>query len=63
MKGLRNAESLEILPVVAAQSAAGTKPDKAFGILFNGMNVIVGNSVVHVQHLKIFFQQPLCPGR
>ena len=59
----RHPEHFEGMPVVTVQSAAGSEPHEAFRILCHGMNVVVRQSVVHVQYLKILLGKCLCTRR
>ena len=59
----RHPEHFEGTSVVTVQSAAGSEPHESLRILCHGMNVIVRQSVVHVQYLKILLGKCLCTRR
>ena len=59
----RHPEHFESMSVVTVQSATGSEPHEAFRIFCHGMNVVVRQSVVHVQYLKILLGKCLCTRR
>ena len=63
VKNSRHPEHFKGTSVVTVQSAAGSEPHESFRILCHGMNVVVRQSVVHIQYLKILLGKCLCTRR